>query len=75
MATTLRIVDGKVAKNKTIDPKEKQTMFTVFTLLFPSLIIAGIATVTASLGLAVVSLALFVYQAALLKRYVESQQI
>jgi len=58
-----------------ISGKEKAAIFTVFTLLFPSLIIAGVATLSASLGLAIICLVLFVYQAALLKRYVESQQI
>jgi hypothetical protein len=61
--------------DKPIDPKEKQTVFTVFTLLFPSLIITAIATFAVSLALAAVCLAIFVYQAALLKKYVESQQI
>jgi hypothetical protein len=62
-------------KKEEIDPKQKATIFTIFTLFFPSLIITAIATTCASIGLAAVCIGLFVYQAALLKRYVESQQI
>jgi ABC-type phosphate/phosphonate transport system permease subunit len=62
-------------KKKEIDPKQKATMFTIFTLFFPSLIITGIATASTSLGMAAVCIALFIYQAALLKKYVESNQL
>ena len=65
----------KVNSKKSIDPKEKATVFTVFTLFFPSLIITAVATMYTELIMAAICVALFIYQAALLKRYVESQQV
>lgn len=59
---------------KKIDEKQKSTVFTVFTLLFPSLMTAGIAALNSQIGWSIMSVALFFYQAALLKRYVETQQ-
>ncbi len=57
-------------KREELTPVEKKSVLTTFVLLFPSMLIAIIATVNSSIFLAALSLALFCYQAILLKSFV-----
>lgn len=58
---------------KAITPEKREATFTAFTLLFPSVITTGIAIVNSSISMAIISIALFIYQSSLLKRYIDSK--
>ncbi len=63
----------KKAKKKTLTSSEKKSVWTTFTLLFPSLILTLIITIfPRSLEISVVAILLFFYQAILLKSFVEA---
>ena len=57
---------------KKVNPTEKKVVLTTFLLLFPSLVIAAIAASSNSIGYAVISLALWFYQAIVIQNYVKS---
>lgn len=61
---------AKEKKIKRMDITEKKSILTTFLLLFPSMIIALIATVNQSNLLSGITIALFFYQAILLKNFV-----
>lgn len=56
---------------KKITEKEKKTVLTFFILLFPSLIITGLTTTQSSLFNTLIAIALFFYQAILLKNFID----
>jgi len=60
-------------EKKDITLLEKKSMLTTFLLLFPSMIIAMIATVDQSFLMIGITIALFCYQAILLKNFVSEQ--
>lgn len=55
---------------KEITPIEKKSMLTIFILLFPSMIIAALTTFETSILNSGLAVALFFYQAILLKNFV-----
>jgi len=62
-----------VKEKKVVTLTEKKSMLTTFLLLFPSLMISMIATVKQSFLMIVITIALFGYQAILLKNFVSEQ--
>ena len=62
-----------MADKKEIKPEEKRAVKIAFNLLFPSLLITGIAIFTASIAASVLAILLFFYQAAMVKQYIDSQ--
>ena len=56
---------------KPVTELEKKTVLTFFILLFPSMIITGLTTAPNSLSTTLLALALFCYQAILLKNFVD----
>ncbi len=54
-----------------ITPIEKKSVLTTFVLLFPAMLITTIATINSSILLAGLAIALFCYQAILLKSFVD----
>ena len=58
-------------EKKGATPIEKKSVLTTFVLLFPSMLIAIIATVNSSVFIAGLAIALFCYQAILLKSFVD----
>lgn len=63
----------KKKKNQKVTPEDRRRTLTLFMLLFPSLIITAIAAITGTIGSTLLCLALFFYQAVVLKNYVESR--
>ena len=57
---------------KKVKPQERRVVLTTFLLIFPSLILAGIAAASTSVGYAAISLALWFYQAIVIQNYVKS---
>ena len=60
-------------------PKEvveanKGKMFTTFILLAPSMFLAGISILTGNIATSVATIAVFVYQAIILKNYIDTHQ-
>ncbi len=60
----------KKKENKEITPIEKKSVLTTFVLLFPTMLVTVIATINSSILLAGLAIALFCYQAILLKSFV-----
>jgi len=58
-------------EKKQVSERERKTVLTFFILLFPSMIIAGITTMPTSWFNSGLALALFCYQAILLKNFVD----
>ena len=52
-------------------PMEKKSVLTTFVLLFPSMLIATLTTFETSIVNSVIAIALFFYQAILLKSFVD----
>ena len=61
-----------MVKKKTINKTESKVVLTTFLLIFPSMILTGIATANSSIGYAAVALSLWFYQAILIQNYVKS---
>ena len=61
----------KKKEKKQINEKERKTVLTFFILLFPSMMITGLTTVPSSLFNTFLAIALFFYQAILLKNFVD----
>lgn len=61
---------AKEKERKEVTPIEQKSVLTTFVLLFPSMLIALIAIVHSSIFIAVLAIALFCYQAILLKSFV-----
>jgi len=61
----------KKKKGKVVTPKEKKSVLTAFILLFPSMILAGLTMVEPSIEFAFVAIALFFYQAVVLKNFID----
>ncbi|MGC9309729.1 MAG: hypothetical protein ACP5D2_03490 [Candidatus Nanoarchaeia archaeon] len=59
-------------QDKEVSPDEKRVVLTTFILVFPSLILAGIAAASTSIGFAATALALWFYQAIIIQNYVRS---
>lgn len=57
-----------------INEKKKSAVFTTFLLLAPSLFLAGICTWLGSIPVSVAAIATFIYQAIMLKNYVDKSQ-
>lgn len=57
-------------EHKQVNPTERKSVLTTFILLFPSMLIAMLAAVSSSLLISAVAIALFCYQAILLKSFV-----
>ncbi len=51
--------------------KAKKSVLTAFILLFPSLIITGLTTLQPSTAVSVIAIALFFYQAVLVKNFID----
>ena len=64
---------NKSNKKKELSSSEKKSIWTTFTLLFPSLILTiVIAIIPRSIEISLLSILLFFYQAILLKSFVEN---
>lgn len=61
----------KKKKRKPVTEKERKTVLTFFIILFPSMIITGLATIPNSIFNTLLAIALFFYQAILLKNFVD----
>lgn len=59
-----------VKKNKDISPIEKKSIMTIFILLFPSMLIAVLTTRGTSVFISGFAIALFCFQAILIKNFV-----
>ena len=51
--------------------KTKKSVLTSFILLFPSMILAGLSTLKPSTAMSVLAIALFFYQAVLVKNFID----
>ena len=66
-------VKKKQVKKKELTSSEKKSVWTIFTLLFPSLLLTFISMVfERSIEISVIVILLFFYQAILLKSFVEN---
>lgn len=65
---------GKEKKIKKIRPEQKRAIKIAFNLLFPSLLITGIAIFAASILAATLAICLFFYQASLVKQYIDTYE-
>lgn len=67
-----------MADKKAIPPEvieqNKGKMFTTFLLLAPSMALAGLSIWSGTIGTAIATIAIFCYQAIMLKNYVDKQQ-
>jgi len=61
---------AKEKVKREVTPTEKKSVLTTFILLFPSMIVALIATVNSTIFMAGIVIALFCYQAIVLKSFV-----
>ena len=61
----------KKKKKKPITENTKKAVLTAFILLFPSLIIAGLTTLEPSIAMSILAIALFFYQAVLIKNFLD----
>jgi len=61
----------KKTPKKELTKNEKKSVWTFFTLLFPSLLLCIIVTFPKSIEFSLIGLSLFFYQAVLLKNFVE----
>ena len=66
-----RAVSSKLKKKKSLNDKQKKGIWTLFTLLFPSLLLAIIVSFTRTVELSIIGVLLFFYQAILLKNFIE----
>ncbi len=60
----------KRAKKKELTETEKKSVLTTFILLFPSMIIAILTMAETSIFIGILAIALFCYQAILLKNFI-----
>lgn len=58
-------------KRKALNPQQKKSIWTFFTLLFPSLLLTMLVNFPRSIVSSVMGILLFFYQAILLKDFVE----
>ena len=63
----MKLLKGK----KKVSEKDRRMMTTAFLLMFPSFLIAMIATYSSNLFLALVSISLALYQFALIKEFIK----
>lgn len=63
--------DNRGVKKKIISEEQKRATKIAFNLLFPSLLVTAIAIFNSSVGAAIIAIALFFYQSALVKQYVD----
>ena len=64
---------AKAGKGKELTKGEKQSVWTTFTLLFPSLLLTFISMIfERSIEISVIAILLFFYQGILLKSFVEN---
>ncbi len=63
--------DKKEKKKKELTPVEKKSVLTTFILLFPTMLITILTTRPTSIFISVFALALFVFQAILIKNFVK----
>jgi len=61
----------KVKVKKPVTEQTKKSVLTSFILLFPALVIAGLSTLPPSTAMSVLAIALFFYQAVLIKNFVD----
>ena len=61
----------KAKKKKEVTPIEKKAFLTSFIILFPAMILAMLTTVETSIFISVLAIALFFYQAILLKNFID----
>ena len=59
-------------EKKGIAPEQKRATKIAFNLLFPSLLITGIAIFNASIPATVLAICLFFYQAAMIKQFIDT---
>ena len=66
-------VNENIRKGKELTSNEKKSVWTTFTLLFPSLLLTFISMIfERSIEISVIAILLFFYQAILLKSFVEN---
>ena len=58
-------------KKKHISEKAKKSVLTSFILLFPSMMLAGLSMLEPSIPMAAMAIALFFYQAVLIKNFID----
>ena len=58
---------------KEVVEQNKGKMFTTFLLIAPSMGLAGLSVWTGTIGTSLLTLAIFIYQATMLKNYVDKQ--
>jgi hypothetical protein len=59
-------------QKKDIAPEQKRAVKIAFNLLFPSLLITGIAIFQSSVTAAVLAICLFIYQSSLIKQFIDT---
>jgi len=69
----LVVLTKMVKKRKQMNQKDKKVTSTTFFLIFPSLVLAGIAIANSAIGYGLIALGLWLYQAAVIQKYVTSQ--
>ncbi len=68
----MKLLNKKPKKNKgQVTEKGRRSVLTAFILLFPSMIIAGLSTLEPTVEMSVLAIALFFYQAVLIKNFID----
>lgn len=62
-----------VKDKQEVTKEQKRAVLTTFLLLFPSLVIAGLTALPPSAEMSALAIAMFFYQAILLKNFVDDQ--
>lgn len=68
----MKLLNKKPKKNKRpITEKGRRSVLTAFILLFPSMVIAGLSTLEPTVEMSTLAIALFFYQAVLVKNFID----
>jgi len=66
-----KVVGNKPKKKKLISDKQRKSVWTFFTLLFPSLLLTLLLSFSRTIEFNILGILLFFYQAILLKNFIE----
>lgn len=68
----MKLLNKQSKKNKKpITEKGRRSVLTAFILLFPSMVIAGLSTLEPTVEMSMLAIALFFYQAVLVKNFID----
>lgn len=68
----MTLLNKQSKKNKKpITEKGRRSVLTAFILLFPSMVIAGLSTLEPTVEMSMLAIALFFYQAVLVKNFID----